>query len=136
LPKEEEKEERREAGKRRPPKGMPFAAKTGAPMGRSRTHHRRARLLPLHPCHCDAVFFFLADKHALPFFTDACATAFEDAFQDASAFEPRGNSLFALRCRVAIAGDAGLQARLGCFLADAAAFTDARATLPTLPCFL
>jgi hypothetical protein len=29
----------------------------------------------LHPRHCDTIFFFLADKHVLPFFTDACATA-------------------------------------------------------------
>jgi hypothetical protein len=45
------------------PVGEPFAAKTGAARGRSRTHRRRERLLPLLPLlprrRASAYLFFL-----------------------------------------------------------------------------
>jgi hypothetical protein len=107
-----------------PPVGEPFAAKTGAARGRSRTRRRRERLLPLLPLlprrrATACLFFLLAGKpHCLTTPTH-CTSARSHRGEDVRCFplvdtlaiEPRRNA-DAPRRRAA-AGDAGLRARLG-----------------------
>jgi hypothetical protein len=103
-----------------PPVGEPFAAKTGAARGRSRTRRRRERLLPLLPLlprrrTAAYLFFLLAGKphrHTTP---TPCTSASSHRGDDDRCFplvvaRPLSRSG---THRVA-AGDAGLRARLGC----------------------
>jgi hypothetical protein len=100
--------------------GEPFAVKTGAARGRSRTRRERLHpLLPLLPRRRDAFLFFpLADKpHRLTtptHCTSARSHRGEDnrcfPLVDTTAIEPEWNA----PRRRAAAGDVGLRARLRC----------------------